>query len=95
MPYFGAVPQLAPMSDWEVMEVLVTVKAYPSVSGTYGEAVCVAGVRLDTPTPHFVRFFPVGYRDLCRSSASTSTRSPACGRASTPATDAWSATGPT
>jgi len=52
------------MSDWEVMEVLVTVKAYPSVSGTYGEAVCVAGVRLDTPTPHFVRFFPVGYRDL-------------------------------
>jgi hypothetical protein len=46
------------------MEVLVTVKAYPTVSTKYGEAVCVAGVRLDSPNPEWVRFFPVRYRDL-------------------------------
>jgi hypothetical protein len=28
------------------MEVLVTVKAYPSVSTKYGEAICVAGIRV-------------------------------------------------
>ncbi len=64
VPYFGAVAQIAAPSDWEEMEVLVTVKAYPAISGTYGEVVCVAGVRLDAPKPHFVRFFPVHYRDL-------------------------------
>lgn len=52
------------VSDWEAMELLVTVKAYPSVSMKYGEAVCVAGVRLDTPTPQWVRLFPVAFRDL-------------------------------
>jgi hypothetical protein len=49
---------------WEQMELLVTVKAYPSVSMKYGEAVCVAGVRLDTPTPEWARLFPVAFRDL-------------------------------
>ena len=34
------------------------------MSTTYGEAVCVAGVRIDTPTPEWVRFFPVRFRDL-------------------------------
>lgn len=52
------------VSDWEEMELLILVKAYPSVSMKYGEAVCVAGVRLDTPTPQWVRLFPVGFRDL-------------------------------
>ena len=46
------------------MEILVTVKAYPAVSMKYGEAVCVAGVRVDTPQPKWVRLFPVGFRDL-------------------------------
>jgi hypothetical protein len=46
------------------MEVLVTVKAYPSVSTKYGEAICVAGIRLDTPQPEWVRLFPVRFRDL-------------------------------
>jgi hypothetical protein len=31
----------------EQMQVLVTVKAYPQPSRTYGETVCVAGVRTD------------------------------------------------
>lgn len=30
---------------WVEMTVLVTVKAYPSVSMKYGEAVCVAGTQ--------------------------------------------------
>jgi len=30
---------------------MVTVKAYPTVSTKYGEAICVAGVPLDTPWP--------------------------------------------
>ena len=55
---------MSSVSDWEEMELLVTVKAYPSVSTKYGEAVCVAGVRLDTATPEWVRLFPVGFRDL-------------------------------
>jgi hypothetical protein len=52
------------VSDWEQMDLLVLVKAYPSVSMKYGEAVCVAGVRLDAPRPEWVRLFPVGFRDL-------------------------------
>jgi len=36
------------------MTVLVTVLAYPSVSTKCGEAVCVAGIRLDTPQPSYV-----------------------------------------
>jgi len=46
------------------MRVLVTVKAYPSISTKYGEAICAAGIRLDTPAPQWVRLFPVGFRDL-------------------------------
>jgi hypothetical protein len=49
------------------MEVLITVKAYPSISTKYGEAVCVAGIRLDGPCLEWVRLFPVGFRDLERS----------------------------
>lgn len=30
----------------------------------YGDGVCVAGVRLDTATPQWVRLFPVAFRDL-------------------------------
>ena len=51
-------------STWEHMELLVLVKAYPAISTKYGEAVCVAGIRLDTPTPQWARLFPVGFRDL-------------------------------
>lgn len=51
-------------SDWVRLRVLVTVKAYPSISTKYGESICVAGIRLDTPTPEWVRLFPVRYRDL-------------------------------
>jgi len=41
-----------------------TVKAYPTPSERYGEAVCVAGVRTDSTTPEWVRLYPVLFRDL-------------------------------
>jgi hypothetical protein len=50
--------------QWQRIRMLVTVKAYPSISTKYGEAICVAGVRLDTPTPQWARLFPVRFRDL-------------------------------
>ncbi|CAJ58821.1 hypothetical protein FRAAL0142 [Frankia alni ACN14a] len=48
------------------MTVLVTVKAYPTVSDKYGEAVCVAGIRTDVIPHEWVRLFPVHFRDLPR-----------------------------
>lgn len=41
----------------------MTVKAYPQASTKYGEVVCVAGIRSDTPTPRWVRLYPVDFRD--------------------------------
>ncbi len=46
------------------ISLLVTVKASPAISQTYGEAVCVAGIRTDTKKPEWVRLFPVTFRDL-------------------------------
>lgn len=41
----------APRPGEETAEVMVTVKTYPNPSETYGETVCVAGVRLDRGGP--------------------------------------------
>jgi hypothetical protein len=48
----------------ETISVLITIKAYPAISQRYGEVVCVAGIRTDTPTPEWCRLFPVPFRDL-------------------------------
>lgn len=48
----------------EQARVLVTVKAYPNPSQSYGKTVCVAGVRVDTPSPEWVRLYPVAFRDM-------------------------------
>ncbi|WP_413101035.1 hypothetical protein [Streptomyces sp. Inha503] len=48
----------------ERIRVMVTVKAYPTLSKQYDETVCVAGVRVDTGVPQHVRLFPVPFRDL-------------------------------
>jgi len=48
----------------ERISLLVTVKAYPAISQKYGEVVCVAGIRTDTPQPEWARLYPVAYRDL-------------------------------
>lgn len=52
------------LGQWQTMEMVVTVKAYPAISNKYGESVCVAGVRTDTQQRELVRLFPVGFRDL-------------------------------
>jgi hypothetical protein len=54
------------MSGRERISVLITVKAYPVLSETSGESVCVAGIRIDTPQPEWVRLFPIPFRDLDR-----------------------------
>lgn len=59
-------PQVQHRPGWEVITLLVTVKAYPVIAQKSGESVCVAGVRLDTPSPAWVRLFPVGFRALPR-----------------------------
>lgn len=43
-------------------EVLITVKTYPTPSLRHMETVCVAGVRLDTPQPEWVRLYPIPFR---------------------------------
>jgi len=48
----------------EQARVLVTVKAYPQPSRSYGETVCVAGVRVDGGVPRWIRLYPVSYREL-------------------------------
>lgn len=40
------------------------VKAHPTPSERYGEAVCVAGARIDGPSIRCLRLYPVQFRDL-------------------------------
>lgn len=47
---------------YEVAQVMITVKTYPSPSDRYGETVCVAGVRLDREPPEWVRLYPMKFR---------------------------------
>ncbi|MFA5607735.1 MAG: hypothetical protein WDA07_11160 [Leucobacter sp.] len=53
----------APRPGEETAEVMVTVKTYPNPSDTYGETVCVAGVRLDRDQPEWIRLYPVKFRN--------------------------------
>lgn len=46
------------------LSVLITVKAAPNPSATYGETVCVAGVSTDLTAPGWIRLYPVNFRDL-------------------------------
>lgn len=47
----------------ESARVLITVKASPNPSGTHGETVCVAGIRLDD-NPGWIRLYPINFREL-------------------------------
>lgn len=47
---------------YEQAQVLVTVKTYPTPSERHLETVCVAGVRLDTPQPEWIRLYPIPFR---------------------------------
>ncbi|WP_223830641.1 hypothetical protein [Nocardiopsis quinghaiensis] len=48
----------------ERMKVLITVKAAPQPSSTYGETVCVAGLRLDLASQGWIRLYPINFREL-------------------------------
>jgi hypothetical protein len=47
---------------FETKRVLITVKAYPNPSISYGETVCCAGIDLDSLS--WIRLWPVPFRDL-------------------------------
>lgn len=50
--------------------VLITVKAAPNPSTTYGETVCVAGIRLGEIGPRdWIRLYPINFRHLPDASA--------------------------
>jgi hypothetical protein len=46
------------------LSVLITVKAAPNPSATYGETVCVAGISADLTSPGWIRLYPINFRDL-------------------------------
>ena len=48
----------------EQARVLITVKASPEPSTSYGDTVCVAGIRLDSPLHEWIRLYPVPFRYL-------------------------------
>ncbi len=52
-----------PRAGDETVKVMITVKTYPNPSDTYGETVCVAGVRLDRERPEWIRLYPVKFRN--------------------------------
>ncbi|GII76571.1 hypothetical protein Sru01_15530 [Sphaerisporangium rufum] len=43
---------------------MITVKAAPNPSATYGETVCVAGLSLDINNPGWIRLYPINHREL-------------------------------
>lgn len=48
----------------ERMRLLITVKAAPNPSETYGETVCVAGIRIDREPHQWIRLYPINFREL-------------------------------
>jgi hypothetical protein len=59
-------PKVRSVSRKKTIRLVVSVKAYPTPSVKYHEAVCVAGIRIDTPNPEWVRLYPVNFRDLTK-----------------------------
>ncbi len=59
----GAAGLRQPRAGDETVKVMITVKTYPNPSDTYGETVCVAGVRLDRKRPEWIRLYPVKFRN--------------------------------
>lgn len=64
----GDQPEAKPVGDETVrLHLLITVKAAPQPSESYGETVCVAGVSMDLQHPRWVRLYPIGFRFLAGS----------------------------
>lgn len=59
-----------PKGQRQTHRVLITVKAAPNPSTTYGETVCVAGIRLaDAGPAGWIRLYPINFRHLPTDSA--------------------------
>jgi hypothetical protein len=63
-PESGTVPEKPADGRPVRMRVLITVKAAPNPSATYGETVCVAGLRLDLDAAGWVRHYPINFREF-------------------------------
>ncbi|MCK6081770.1 hypothetical protein KZX37_14220 [Microbacterium sp. EYE_5] len=48
----------------ELARVLITVKATPQPSTSYGDTSCVAGIRIDDGAPSWIRLYPIAFRWL-------------------------------
>lgn len=51
-------------NSWENAEVLVVIKAAPQPSTTYGDTVCVAGIRMRDDGPEWIRLYPIPFRSM-------------------------------
>lgn len=68
MSLFGPDPNSDPVKPADGravrLRILITVKASPNPSETYGETVCVAGLRVDLDNPGWIRLYPINFREL-------------------------------
>jgi len=62
-PELEGLPQ-RPVDGSRRLEVVITVKAAPTPSATYGETVCVAGISADLSAPGWIRLYPINFRYL-------------------------------
>ena len=60
----GSVPAKPAGDRAARLRILITVKAAPNPSETYGETVCVAGLRVNLGSPGWVRLYPINFREL-------------------------------
>ncbi|MET8004509.1 hypothetical protein [Nonomuraea glycinis] len=63
-PNFGTSQTKPVGSTYQRIRVLITVKAAPNPSETYGETVCIAALRLDLDNPGWIRLYPINFREL-------------------------------
>ncbi|MEV6982841.1 hypothetical protein AB0M95_16490 [Sphaerisporangium sp. NPDC051017] len=63
-PDFGTIQPKPVDSRYQRLRVLITVKAAPNPSETYGETVCVAALSLDLGSPGWIRLYPINFREL-------------------------------
>jgi hypothetical protein len=63
-PDLGALQEKPRGTQFQHIRALITVKAAPNPSETYGETVCVAALRLDLENPGWIRLYPINFREL-------------------------------
>jgi len=61
---FGAGEGYPAAGGPSIANILITVKAAPVPSASYGETVCVAGLRIDPGYTGWVRLYPINFRNL-------------------------------